>query len=446
VSTVSDRRMLLGGCVGSFVELFDFSVYALAAPILAVHYFPKDNPTTALIGIFAVYALAFFARPLGGILFGFLGDRIGRLKVLVLTVLLMGVGTAVTGLLPSYEAIGIAAPLLLVVCRLIQGLSMGGETSGGYSFIVEAAPTHRRGLWIGCALICVYLATSTAAIFMLGVNALVGAEAYADWGWRLAFIFGGILAAVSIWIRRALEDPDEFKEAVSDQGSLRETIRGIAGAKKSMLRVFLLNVPMNLGAYMLTGYMFTFVSKVGGLERNEALLSNAVAVLFIAVLAPILGSFGDRIGRKPLLWTGAALMTLFAYPAFFLAGSGSLAGAYAGQILLAIAVAFYASGYFVTTVEVFPTAVRMSSHGLSTNASIALFGGTAPLIAAALVNTFGSTAPAYYMIALIVTLGVIGITMTPETHKVNLRTSIDGEPEHEHEGTPVHRVGARPLS
>jgi MHS family proline/betaine transporter-like MFS transporter len=424
--TVSQRRMLAGGCVGQFVELFDFSVYALAAPVLSVHFFPKSNPTAALLGTFAVYALAFFARPLGGIVFGFLGDRIGRLRVLMLTVLLMGAGTAMTGLLPSYASIGIAAPILLVLCRLAQGLSMGGETSGAYSFIVESAPEGERGKWIGMTLAFVYLPTTLAALFIFAVHALVGESAYNDWGWRIAFVAGGVIAVVGFWIRRALEDPEEYKEAAAEQGGIREQVRAMMGARKSMLRVILINVPMTIGAYMLTGYMFTFVTKVGGVAERTALLANAVAVLFIAALTPLLGALSDRVGRKPLLWSGAAWLTVAAYPAFMLAASGSVIGAFVGQILLAIGIAIFASAYFVTSVEVFPTAVRCSSHGLATNLEIAIFGGTAPLISAALVNGFGTQAPAYYMMLLIVTLGVWGILITPETRGVSLRTSVDG--------------------
>jgi MFS transporter, MHS family, proline/betaine transporter len=428
--TTSNARMLAGGCVGQFVELFDFSVYALAAPVLAAHFFPKDNPTAALLGTFAVYAMAFFARPLGCVVFGFLGDRIGRLRVLMLTVLLMGAGTAMTGLLPSYASIGMAAPILLVLCRLAQGLSMGGETSGAYSFIVEAAPEGKRGKWIGMTLAFVYLPTTLAALFIFAVHAVVGESAYNDWGWRIAFVTGGVIAVVGFWIRRALEDPEEFKEAVADQLDAREQVRGMMGARKSILRVILINVPMTIGAYMLTGYMFTFVTKVGGVGERTALLANAVAVLFIAALVPFLGALTDRVGRKPLLWSGAAWLTIVAYPAFALAASGSVIGAFSGQILLAIGVAIFASAYFVTSVEVFPTAVRCSSHGLATNVEIAIFGGTAPLISAALVNGFGAQAPAYYMMLLIVTLGVWGILITPETKGLSLRTSIDGQPTH----------------
>jgi MHS family proline/betaine transporter-like MFS transporter len=365
-----------------------------------------------MLGTFAVYALAFFARPLGGVIFGFLGDRIGRLRVLMLTVLLMGGGTGLTGLLPSYAAVGIAAPVLLVLCRLAQGLSMGGESSGGYSFIVESAPEGKRGRWIGIAVAFIYLPTTFAAISILGVHSVVGERAYSEWGWRIAFIVGGVIAVVGFWIRRTLEDPDEYKQAVANAGTASQSLREMLNARRSMLRVILLNVPMTLGGYMLVGYMYTFVATIGGVGEQTALLSNAVALLFLAALLPFFGGLTDRVGRKPLLYAGAAWLTITAYPAFTIAGSGTVFGAYAGQILLAFGVALFASAYFVTAVEVFPTAVRCSSHGLSTNLSVAIFGGTAPLVAAALVDSVGTTAPAFYMMLLIITLGVIGIRMT----------------------------------
>ncbi|KQU28457.1 MULTISPECIES: MFS transporter [unclassified Rhodococcus (in: high G+C Gram-positive bacteria)] len=421
----SPRRRLIGGCIGNVCEVFDYSIYALAAPALAVHFFSQENQTAALLGTFAIYALAFFARPLGGVFFGFLADRVGRLRILSLTILLMGGGTVVTGLLPTYDAIGLAAPALLVVCRLVQGLSMGGESTGGYSFVVESAPDGQRGRWIGYAVCFIYVPTSLAAVFVLGVQALLGSEAYLEWGWRIPFIAGGLIAVAGFWIRRTLDDPEEYTSAVKNQGDARSTIRDVAAARMSMVRVILLQVPQAVGAYLLVGYMFTFVVKTGGLAEKPALLSNAAAILVLAVGVTVLGALGDRIGRKPLLIGGASWLAVTAYPAFSLASSGTLLGAIAGQSLLAMGVAIFAAGYFVVAVELFPTAVRGTGHGFSFNLSAAIFGGTTPLVATALVSYFNSpVAPAFYAIALILTLGALGIVMTPETSNTDLRTAL----------------------
>ncbi|OZC80430.1 MFS transporter [Rhodococcus sp. 06-418-5] len=425
MNAVNPRRRLIGGCIGNVCEVFDYSIYALAAPALALHFFSRENPTAALLGTFAIYALAFFARPVGGVLFGFMADRVGRLKILSLTILLMGGGTVVTGLLPTYETIGTAAPALLVLCRLLQGLSMGGESSGGYSFIVESAPDGKRGRWIGFAVCFIYVPTSLAAVFVLGVQAALGSEAYMDWGWRVPFIFGGLIAVAGFWIRRTLDDPEEYTAAVANQGDARSTIREVAASRKSMLRVILLQVPQAVGAYLLVGYMFTFVVKTGGLDEKPALFSNAAAILVLAVIAVFFGSLGDRIGRKPLLIGGASWLAVTAYPAFSLAASGTLLGAIVGQSLLAIGVAIFAAGYFVTAVELFPTAVRGTGHGFSFNLSAAIFGGTTPLVATALVGSLDSpVAPAFYAMLLILTLGAAGIAMTPETKDTDLRTSV----------------------
>ncbi len=437
MSVVSDRRRLLGGSIGNLAEIFDYSVYALSAPALAVHFFPADHPTAALLGTFAVYAVAFFVRPLGGVLFGYLGDRVGRLSVLTATVLLMGAGTMLTGLLPTFDSIGVAATILLVFCRLLQGLSMGGETTGGWSYIAESAPEGKRGRWIGVAGCFAYVPNAAAALFIFGVQLGFGQEVYLEWGWRVPFLVGGLIAAVGFWLRYTLDDSEEFKDVAREREEAasvdtdgpaiqwRETL----SARKSMVLVILTQVPQAVGAYLIQGYMFTYLVKVAGVDSTTALLSNAVGILVIGLGMLVFGRVGDRIGRKPLLFAGAIWLIVTAWPAFALAGSGTVAGAYFGQLLISVGVSVFASAYFVMSVELFPTAVRCRSHGISYNLAVAIFGGTTPLIATLLVNGTGSPlAPAWYAMILMTVLGLVGIIMTPETRGLSLRHSVGGHP------------------
>ncbi len=420
-------QRLMGGAIGNVVEVFDWSVYALTAPALAVHFFPQGNPGAALLGTFAVFAAAFFARPIGGVIFGILGDRLGRLRILTLTVLMMGGGTLVTGLLPTYETIGIAAPLLLVGCRLIQGLSMGGESSGGYTYIVESAPENKRGRWIGVAMFALYIPTAFLSLMIVGIQGAMG-DAYMEWGWRVPFVIGGVIAAIGFWLRIRLDDPEEFEAATVKKVTVKDTMLGLAESWKSIGRILLLQAPQTALAYLVTGYMFTFVVKQGGLNQIDAQLTSGASVLLLACLGPVFGSLGDRVGRKPLLWTGLAWLTVTTYPAFVLASNGTVIGALLGQCMLAIGSALISSAFFVVAVEVFPTRVRYTGHGLSFNLAAAIFGGTTPLVAAAMVDYFHSpVAPAFYAIGLAVTLGLAGMLLTPETRHVSLRHSLLGD-------------------
>jgi MHS family proline/betaine transporter-like MFS transporter len=240
-----------------------------------------------------------------------------------------------------------------------------------------------------------------------------------------------VVAVVGYLIRRRLEDPEEYREAraeyreaVGSQESVAASLARPFRAVKSMVFVILLQPPYAVGAYLLTGYMYTYVTEQGGLSPTEGLISNAIAVAALASLYPFMGVISDRVGRRPMYAAGATWLFVTAYPALKLAGSGSFGGAISGQLLLAIGVAIYGGAFFVGVIELFPTALRARGHGISYNASVALFGGATPLIATALIGATGNpVAPAFYGMALIGCIAVFGILLVPETSRLNLRTS-----------------------
>lgn len=438
MSRTSGRRRLIGGAVGNVGELFDYAIYALVAPTIALHFFPRASPVAALLSTFAVFAVSFVARPFGGVLFGYIGDKHGRLAVLSWTVVLMGAGTTLVGLLPDYESIGVLAPALLVVCRLLQGLSLGGETTGVESFIAESAPEGRRATWTATGMSFVSWGPVLVALVIVGIRSAMGDEAFTAWGWRIPFLLGGLVALIGYLLRRTLDDPDEFTEAAAEQQAAAARNDPGTGAaalgrslrtRRSMVLVVLLQPPMAVGAFLLEGYMYTYLVREGGLSATEALFSNSGAVLTMALLLPVMGRLSDRLGRRPMYAAGATWLFVTAYPTFLLAGSGSFVGALVGQMLLAVGVAIYSSALLVGLVELFPTALRCRGHGISYNVAVALFGGTTPFIATALVAATGSSlAPAFYAMAMIGTIGLVGILLVPETRDVDLRTSIYGDP------------------
>jgi MHS family proline/betaine transporter-like MFS transporter len=416
----SKRRALGGAAIGNFGEIYDFAVFGLSVPILAAQFFPLGDPLTATLSVFAVYAVAFFARPVGGLVFGYFLDRVGRVKVLAITIWLMAIGTAAIGALPTYGTIGVAAPMLLVLCRLTQGFALGGETTGSMTFILETAPPGRRGLWIGIVTFVATVPNAFVALMLLALQTSMGAESYASWGWRIPFLLGGLVGVVGFWLRRSLEDPEEFK--ASKRSDEPNPLRAAAvSGRRAMLNVALIQPIQTVGAYLVIGFFYTFLVRDAGMDTAEALLSNAIAVMVMAFAIPAGGWLGDRYGRKTVLSLGALWIAAAAYPSLALASTGQFTYAVAGQALIASGVGLYSGAAFVAAVEFFPVSFRATGHAIAYQLSIAVFGGTTPIISNWLIGkTDWPLAPAIYVVILGL-LNFVAIQFVPETAEHRLR-------------------------
>jgi MFS transporter, MHS family, proline/betaine transporter len=420
----SAHRVLAATCIGNFGEIYDFAVVGFSIPVLARHFFPANDPTAALLSTFAAYAVAFFARPLGGLLFGILADKIGRIRILSTTVILMSLGTALVGILPTYATIGIAAPIAFVICRIVQGLAMGGETTSSTSFILEWSPDDRRGWYQGLNWFFSFCPNAFTALFVLAIQYTTGHERYTEWGWRIPFLMGGLVGIVGFWLRRRLDDPDEYKQAARE--SKENPLRAAATTGlRSMLHVIYIEIVLSIGAYLLLGFMYTFLVRQAKLDPMFALVSNATAIMILSACLALAGALSDRYGRKPIMTIGAAWVAVAAYPALYLAASGSFVGALAGQTLLAIGVGVYSGAAFITMPELFPTTFRATGLSISYQLAVAVFGGTTPLIATWLVSVSGSAlAPGFYAAAAGL-IGLILVQRVPETRWTRLRTSVE---------------------
>ncbi|MDQ4127099.1 MAG: MFS transporter, partial [Actinomycetota bacterium] len=296
------RRAIVGASIGNTVEWFDFATYNFLAVTLAVVFFPPGNPTAALLSTFAVFAAAFFVRPLGGLFFGPMGDKIGRQRVLATVIILMSLSTFAIGLLPSYATIGVWAPLLLVVARCLQGFSAGGEFGGASTFLAEYSPDERRGFlvsWLEFSTLIGFVMGSTLVLFLTTV---LPDEAMTSWGWRIPFLLAGPLGIVGLYIRLRLEDTPEFK-ALEEAGEVsqspfRETI---VENWKQILQVGGLVIIQNVGFYVVLSYMTTYFQDPLGFSPTAASLSTTITLLVGMALIPPLGALSDRVGRKPLL-------------------------------------------------------------------------------------------------------------------------------------------------
>jgi MFS transporter, MHS family, proline/betaine transporter len=394
------RQVISGASIGNAVEWYDFAIYGFLATFIAANFFPAGDDTAALLNTFAIFAAAFVMRPLGGLVFGPLGDRIGRQKVLAVVILLMSGSTLAMGLLPTYEAMGVAAPLLLLFLRCLQGFSAGGEYGGGACYLAEFATDKRRGLTV------TFIAWSGVVGFLLGsvtvtlLQTLLGDAAMDSYGWRIPFLIAGPLGLVGLYIRLRLTDTPAFQAlAASDDiaGSpLREAVRT---AWRPILAVIGIMIMFNVGYYVVFTYLPTYFIKTLHFSKTTAFASITVACAVAIVLILPLAALSDRIGRKPLLIAGTLAFAMLAYPLFLLLNTGSVAAAIAAHALLAAIESVYISVAVVTGVELFATRVRYSGFSIGYNLCVAAFGGTTPYLVAWLTGSTGNKlAPAFYVI------------------------------------------------
>ena len=419
--TPMQRRVLLGGSVGQFIEFYDFALYGISAVVLSQIFFPGDNQATALLALFATYGVAFFIRPVGGLFFGALGDRIGRRNVLVATLLTIGAATTAIGLLPGYDSIGIWATVLLVLLRLLQGFSAGGESVGAPSFVFEHAPVNRRGMFVNVTLAATALPSVFAATLFLVLSASMSDESFVAWGWRIPFLLALPLAFIGLIIRAKTEESPVFKEIVEEKSAVAEQSTPVRDAFRNnwvkMIQVVIIMGLTAMGFYFLSGYFVSYVETVGGLSRNQSLLLNGLAMLAYTILLPVFGAVSDKVGRKPMMIAGTLALAVLAVPAFMLVTSGSMGLALVGQLIFVVAITIYGGGCYTFFVEVFEPKTRFTSAAFSYNVGYAVLGGTAPFVGTALVDaTDVAFSPAFYVIgiALLVLLFLI-FGRVPET-------------------------------
>ncbi|MBC3190420.1 MFS transporter [Pseudonocardia sp. C8] len=411
------RRVVASAAIGQFVEWYDFVIYAYTSSVVATLFFPAEDRVASLLATFGVYAVGFVMRPVGGVVFGHLGDVLGRRGVLAFVILLMGGSTAAIGLLPTYASIGILAPILLVVCRLLQGMSAGGEAMGSNALVAEHAPDGRRGRWVGFTYSFANLPGVFAALLVLGLTNAMTAQAWSEWGWRIPFLLGGVLSLVGLYIRaRVQESPAFTTTRQAHQVTKAPLLTLFRTHRRELLLAFAMAALSGLGFYSLAGYFSSYLTESVGLSSNDSLLSNSVALFAAFVAMPLAGSWSDRVGRRKVLLVGAAASAIVAVPAYAIAGAGGLLPAIAGQTLLAVALGTFFGPVGIVFLELFPTRIRYSGASVGYNAAYVAFGGTAPLFGTWLVAQTGSLlAPAVYTALLAAAVFAVA-TRLPETH------------------------------
>ncbi len=415
------KRAVFAVAIGNTVEWFDYASYTYLATVIAAVFFDSGNNKAALIGTFAVFAVSFIARPIGGLVWGHFGDKVGRKKILALTIILMSLSTFAIGLIPGYASIGIGAPLLLLLCRIVQGFSASGEYAGASAFLAEHAPSSKRGLLVSVVPASTAAGLALGAVVATILEVSLTYEALHSWGWRIPFLLAGPLGFIAMYMRRKLEDTSHFKELEeSDEVEDSPIITSFKENRKGLL-VALGIVCLNaVGFYIILTYLPTYLSEELGFDSAISTLTTILSLITYVIFLPIVGRIADRVGRKPVLATACILFILLAYPAFvFLSFGGTFA--IGAQILLGAILAGNDGVMATFLTEIFPTTSRYSGFGMSYNLGNALFGGTAPLIATSLIAASGNQYVPAFMLIIAALIAFFSLFWSKETAHKPLR-------------------------
>ncbi|MFF2496599.1 MFS transporter [Agromyces sp. NPDC058064] len=408
------RRALAAAAFGTVLEWYDFFLYGTAAALVfPTLFFPADDPLTSLLLSFAVFATGFVARPLGGLVSGSLGDRFGRRRVLVATLLAMGIATALIGMLPTHAQIGALAPMLLVALRLVQGLATGGEWSGAVLLALEQSPLRRgfRGAFISSA---VYVGLILGNLAFVVLVAVLDEQALLDWGWRVPFVASLVLVAIGWWLRRRVDESPEFLAVLEARREARRPVAEVLRRPRGILAVFLVRVGVNTTFYVVSVFCLSYASTVVGMPRETTLTALLAGAAVAAVLCPVWGALGDKIGPRRLVVGGLVAFAVLAGPLFLVLDTGS-AALVVGMVVVAIGIVNSAAdgvqpAYFTA---MFDARVRYSGISIGREAGAIVGGGLAPLAATALLAWSGHWWPIAVMMAVAAAVGLVGTAIAP---------------------------------
>ncbi|MGO1317636.1 MAG: MFS transporter [Cellulomonadaceae bacterium] len=404
------RRAVTGTVVGNTMEWYDVGVYGYLAVTMGQVFLPTADSSVQVLFSLGVFASTYVARPLGGIVLGRLGDRIGRQKVLATTLILMAISTFAIGLLPDFGAIGAAAPILLVLLKLLQGFSTGGEYAGATTFVSEYAPDARRGYFASILDLGSYLGFAIGAAVVSALQLGLGQQAVLDGAWRIPFLVAGPLGAVAIYFRMKIEESPAFQAQLDAQEQRSEDAATGVDAPAStgamvrehwrpLLIAVMLVAAANTAGYALTSYMPTYLTDTLGYDAVHGTLLTIPVLVVMSLCIPLAGRLSDRIGRRPVLWLGSATMVVLAVPAFLFLAHGAIWSTLVGLGLIAVPVTFYVSNLASALPALFPTSARYGAMGVSYNVAVAVFGGTSPLIIESILQATGNElSPAFYLI------------------------------------------------
>ena len=426
------KKAIAASAIGNATEWFDYGLYAYGVTYISAAIFPGDTTEATLFALMT-FAVSFLVRPLGGFVWGPLGDRLGRRQILAITIVLMASATFCVGLVPTYDMIGFWAPVLMIGLRMIQGFSTGGEYGGAATFMAEYAPPRRRGFMGSFLEFGTLAGFSAGALLMLGFSLVLSDDQMGSWGWRIPFLIAAPLGIVGIYLRTKLEDTPVFKE-LEEQGKEEANIGSefkdlITRYWSPILKLGGLVVALNVVNYTLLSYMPTYLEQGIGLSTDMSLVVPIIGMLAMMVFVPFAGHLSDRVGRKPMWWVSLIGLFIMVVPMFMLMSTG-IVGAIIGFAVLGLLYVPQLATISAMFPAMFPTQVRFAGFAIAYNVSTSIFGGTAPAVNEWLVAESGNNLwPAFYMMIAVV-VGAIALLKVPETTRCPINgTEIPGTPE-----------------
>ncbi|MEO8284088.1 MAG: MFS transporter [Pseudarthrobacter sp.] len=429
--SVNRLRVIVASAAGNFAEWFDFGLYGVLATVLASHFFPKGEPTVALLSTYAIFALTYLTRPIGGLVAGWLGDTLGRRTALFVTITLMSVATGAIGLLPTYASIGIFAPALLLLCRLVQGLGAGGEYGSAVTFLAEHSAPKQRATNVGYLVASTFLGVLAAVGAASLGTALMGDALFNTWGWRILFLLAVPLGLAGIYIRRKVAETPEFVEMASSRSQSHEAATPIRTALRTQWSTMVLFV-LVVSAYALitptlSSFFITFLKGPGGLSAGDAYGITLLVDVLLILAALAAGALMSRFGMYRLLLGGSLFVAITAVPAFALAATGYW-GAVLGGALLAVGKGMLAVPVALSISQMFPARVRITAGSLAYNVCVVIFGASGPLLGVWLSEKAGTGLA--FSLYLAIVAGIAAIATFIGRNRINMQHEDDTLTEH----------------
>ncbi|NPD44382.1 MFS transporter [Lentimicrobium sp. S6] len=417
-----NMRSLIAGFSGNILEWYDFTVYGFFATVIGAQFFPDEDKVVQLISAFGIFAAGYLMRPIGGIIFGHIGDRQGRKKALLYSILLMAIPTTLIGFLPTYADIGWYSALLLVLLRLLQGLSVGGEFTGSISFLVEKAPKGKRGFFGSWSTFGVFGGMLLGSGLGSIITSILSTEQLHDFGWRIPFLFGAVIGIVGLYLRKGMGEEEHFEEANKEQSSYKTPLAEFwASYKLQALKIMLLSWAFGVSVYLIFIFLPSYLHTFHQVKLDDALSAHTITLIVLMLMIPLFGHLTDKIGRKTVLFLSLLGFIIFSYPLFALMFENTFEAILIAMLVFAVFEAMFQAVMPALMTESFPAKVRYTGLSISYNFSLAIFGGTTPLVCTWLVKQSGGDVwmPVYYLMASCV-IGVIVALFIPETYKKEL--------------------------